>query len=165
MNKITVDILNLLGGNVLEQLNNKKSKKKYLDVDTVRHKLKEHYQFRRVTNAFYYLARRKYIQYKQEDGHQKLVLTTQGAMQYIKYCDLTNNVKLTGNKQSLVVVEVPENMREIRDFLRRRLTKCGFSRISRGVYVSRYKLSPNLKLMSRLYGLEKSLFFGEFKKF
>jgi len=165
MNRLSIDILNKLGEYFLGQLATGKKNYKYLDVQSVRKNYKKIYPLRRITNAFYYLSRRKYIQYKQIDGRQKFILTTQGAMQYFKYCELVTDKLVGKNKSSIVIIEAPENKREVRDFLRRRLTENKFTKIGRGVYVSEYKLNSNLGLFSKLNNLEEFLYFGEFKSF
>lgn len=163
MKKLSKEILNYIGEYFLSQVGTRTKKHTYLGVETVRKYYAKDYSVRQLTNALHYLRRRKYIQYKQDGTDRQFVLTTQGAMRFFIYCDFVTKQKVGDGKMSLVVVEAPEEKRAVRDFLRRRLTQSGFKKISRGVYLSEYRLNANLSLYSKLYGLKDIMYAGEFK--
>jgi|GEM_PF-1227176 len=164
MNNLSIEILKQLGAFFLKQVDSSQKEIQYLEVKQVQKLYNKQYPARRVTNALYYLLRRKYIQYKKNNGTKKFVLTTQGAMQYFKYCKFVTDIKLKEGVLSLVIIEAPEDRRDLRDFLRRRLKDSGFNRIGRGVYVSDYKIGLELGLFSKLYKLNDIVYFGEFNR-
>lgn len=162
--KLTKEILIALGTSVVKQLSNKKGQGfSYLSIKGLRNALyKKGYNQREVANSLYYLKLRKYIN---TDGGRdsQVALTTKGAIQYCKYCSLSSDKKLAEGYISIVVLEIPEQKRDLRDFLRRRLIESGFELFGRGVYTSRTLSinSENLAFVLRLFALEKVVLWGQ----
>lgn len=164
MINISKDILTRLGESVVKYWAGDKSKQfNYQQLNSFRKKIADSGVARRdIDNAFQYLRRRKYISINSFEKKKTIVLTAKGAAQYAKYCTLCGN-KRRDNKLTLVCFEIPEQKRELRDFVRRRLQENGFILTGRGVYLSTHKINNNFKFMIHLYGLEKFIMWGEYK--
>lgn len=164
MINISKEILTTLGESVVKYWAGDKSKQfKYQHLNGLKSKIADSgVACRDVDNAFQYLRRRKYISIKIIDKKKNVVLTAKGAAQYAKYCNLCGE-KRRDNKLTLVCFEIPEQKRELRDFVRRRLQENGFILTGRGVYLSTNKINNNFKFMVHLYGLEKFIMWGEYK--
>lgn len=164
MKDISKDFLGILGESVVKHLvKNVDKQYTYLTKNKIREKLfKAGYGTRSVNNVFYYLFTRKYI--KKNDG-DSVALTARGAQYFAKTCPLLTQKKLKEGYVSIVVVEIPEEKREIRDFLRRRLSIAGFFKLGRGVYVSEKEISPNFSFLVRLYGLGSFVLWGKLQRY
>ena len=164
MINISKDILNMLGESVVKYWSSENKKDfKYIKIDEIKKgKYTTSNEKRDINNALQYLKRRKYITIKKTENSKLVILTAKGAEQYTKYCNLVG-AKRKGHNLTLVVLEIPEKKRELRDFVRRRLQENGFLLSGRGVYLSTHKINNNFKFMIHLFGLEKNIMWGEYK--
>ena len=104
---------------------------------------------REIANALYYLRQRKYI--KTEGG--VLILTALGMVQFLKQCELLTDRGHPRGRQTIIIVTTPEKERRWRDFLRYKLSQEEFILVSRGVYMSPYKLSRYFSFAVRLFNM------------
>ena len=120
---------------------------------------------RLISNALYYLKKRKYIKILESAGlDPKIALTVLGTRQFLKYCPLTEKRFARRGSSNLVILSVPEEERHYRDFLRKKLLNEGFVLLNNGVYGTNQKLSPYLPFMVKILRLEKYVVWGEFRQ-
>lgn len=165
MNRLSEKILVKLGESVVNYWYKKQNNKIYNYhklIDIRRRLINNSSSSRDFTNAIYYLQKRKYISFIGDGSGRKIVLTTKGGLQYIKYCSLVGRKILNYGKKSLIIIDVPEHRREIRDFLRKRLIKNGFRPASSNVYISGYRISRNFIFLVRLLEVKDFVTWGEF---
>ena len=164
MKDISKEFLGILGESVVGHLTKDPDKQyNYLTKEDIREKLfKSGYTARSINNVFYYLSTRKYIK---KGGNSRVILTTRGAQYFAKTCPLLTDKILKSGYLSIVVVEVPEKQREMRDFMRRRLRAAGFSTLGRGVYISEKEISVNFSFLVRLYGLQRFVLWGRLQRY
>jgi DNA-binding transcriptional regulator PaaX len=126
--------------------------------------IKMKFTARQSNNALHYLYRRGYLLKITAPKEDKSIikLTAKGAMQFLKYCPLVTNEKLGEGDLSIVVLEIPEASRQIRDFLRHRLTDNGFRALSGGVYVCDRVVHDNFAFLIYLYKLKERVSWGRF---
>lgn len=125
---------------------------------------KQRFTSRQGNNALHYLYRRGYLIKidAPRDDKSIIKLTAKGAMQFLKYCPLITDEKLRDGDLSIVVLEIPESSRQIRDFLRHRLTDNGFKALSGGVYVCDRAIHDNFAFLIFLYKLKDRVTWGRF---
>lgn len=155
----------MVGQSVVDYWYQKTKGKKYnyQDINDIRKNLKDQgFESRSIVNAIYYLQYRKYISLSGTSGARKVILTTKGGLQYIKYCPLTTAKILKKPHKSIVILSIPEDKRDLRDFLRRRLTENQFRPFSGSVYESNYQISSNFVFLVRFLGLRGLVELGEF---
>lgn len=164
MNRLSEKILIDLGESVVSYWYKKPKNKSfnYHKLKNIRTKIVDNSNSsRNFTNAIYYLYSRKYVSFMGSVSSRKVVLTARGGLQYIKYCSLKGRKILSHNKKSMIITDVPEDKREIRDFLRKRLVKNGFRSAASNVYISDFSINRNFIFLVYLLGVKDFVTWGE----
>ncbi len=124
------------------------------------------YSKRQIANAYYYLKKRKYIKLRQDiAGRTTIALTLLGAMRYLKKFPLTaQDKKLPRGTKSIIILNIPETRRSLRDFLRHKLSRDKFAHPARGLYISDFQLCTHMAQFAEVLKLKNYLIWGEFKE-
>ena len=125
------------------------------------------YNHRQTANALYYLKKRKYIRLRQDTkpSAAAIILTLSGTIRFLKEYPLVDSQRtILPAKRNLVIVAVPESKRQVRDFLRLKLTRDGFALVARGIYSTNHPFSPHIRFFVELLNLQSYVLWGEFRE-
>jgi len=113
---------------------------------------------RKFTNAFYYLKKRGLIETKREGFDVKIALTKEGRKLAGKYQidDLEiERPKKWDKKYRLVVFDIPNATRLVRDVVRRKLKEWGFYPLQKSVWIYPFECQEEVDLLREFLGLNK----------
>jgi len=111
----------------------------------------------RVKKIFDQLERQDYIEKKYaEDGKVTVKITQKGKVRALTY--QLDNMKLIkplkwDNKWRVVIFDIPDKYKRIRDIFRMRLVQLGLYQLQESVYVSAYKCFNEVEFLRQLYGV------------
>ncbi len=109
-------------------------------------------------NAFSYLRRRGLIETQREGYDVRIALTKEGKKQAGKYQidDLEiEKPKKWDKKWRVVIFDIPNASRMIRDIFRRKLKEFGFYPLQQSVWIYPYSCQEEIKLLREFFGLNK----------
>ena len=109
-------------------------------------------------NIFFYLRRRGLIEIKREGADVKIGLTKEGRKIAGKYQvdDLEiEKPKKWDKRWRLVIFDVPNSSRLIRDIFRRKLKEFGFSLLQKSVWIYPFECKKEINLLREFLGVNK----------
>jgi len=98
-----------------------------------------------------------YLKKEIRNKQMQVRLTNKGLvkLQRIKWKKMKETIKNKNQKLCLVVFDIPEDKRRMRNLFRQCLYEMGFSKLQKSVFVSRYNLVKEIKLLVKNCELEK----------
>lgn len=111
----------------------------------------------RAKKIFDQLEKQDYIDTKyEEDGRVTIKITQKGKVRALTY--QLDNMKLIkprkwDNKWRVVIFDIPDKYKRIRDIFRTRLVQLGLYQLQESVYVSPYKCFNEVEFLRQLYGV------------
>lgn len=96
------------------------------------------------------LERQRMINFNQENGLIKIVITDKGKMRLLKYNYDNMAIKKpkTDGKWRLIIFDVPEQRKRDREALRRKLFELGFVRLQDSVFASPYPCKDEIDFLA-----------------
>lgn len=123
--------------------------------------LKRRKRRKRFNQFINYLKRYGYIKVKELEGKEAILLTPKGRKKVLKAKILKDDSgKLKKRKDGrwiMVIFDIPEKERVIRDVFRSFLYCLGFEQLQRSVWISPYQVSDDLREIIRTYKLESNV--------
>src|SRR4030043_1700554 len=113
---------------------------------------------RKIENTFKYLKKKGLIEMRREGHDVRIVLTKEGKKRAGKYQidDLEiGKPKKWDKKWRLVIFDIPNTSRLIRDIFRRKLKEFGFFRLQQSVWVLPYACEEEVKMLRDFLGVNK----------
>ncbi len=121
-------------------------------------KIKKSLSKQKAANIFNYLKRRGLIEIKRKGYDVQIALTKEGKKLAGKYQvdDLEiEKPKKWDKKWRLVIFDIPETSRLIRDIFRRKLKEWGFYRIQQSVWITPYPCQEEIALLREFLSVDK----------
>lgn len=111
----------------------------------------------RTRKIFNQLSGQKYISTKYgEDGQVTVKITQKGMIKALSYQLDTMKVdkpKRWDNRWRVVIFDIPDKYKRVRDIFRARLVQIGLHRLQESVYVSPYNCFQEVEFLRQLYGV------------
>lgn len=109
---------------------------------------------KRVRTELARLKKEKFIEKRKIGGKLMLHLTDKGRMAAIRY-KMIKNKKLLTNEYCIVIFDIPESERRIRDFFRGFLKESGFKQLQKSVWFTKNDISEDVIQLVRAADAEK----------
>lgn len=97
---------------------------------------------------------------KQNEG--RILLTSKGKVRWMDY-QLNNLVlkkqKKWDKKWRVIIFDIPETKRKIRDSLRRKLKKLGFLEFQKSVFIYPFDCQDDINFIINFWGIEENVFY------
>ena len=121
--------------------------------------LRRKYQKERSRKDFnqfiYYLKRKGYIKIKNLESRQAIALTPKGAEKALRAkFTMGERPKRKDGKWLMVVFDVPEKKRRLRDFFREYLKSLGFKMLQRSIWVCPFDVINKVEEVARQHSLD-----------
>jgi len=113
---------------------------------------------RSISNSFYYLLKRGLIEIEREGADVKIALTEKGKKLGQKYQidDLKiKTPKKWDGKWRIVIFDISQTKRIIRDIFRRKLKELGFYQLQKSVWVYPYSCEREIEILRKFLGVGK----------
>lgn len=111
----------------------------------------------RTKQVIYQLAKQQYIKVKEEDnGKTTVTIMRKGLAKALTYRleDMQlAKPKKWDNKWRVIIFDIPEKYKKVRDIFRMRLRQLGLYQLQESVYVSPYKCFNEIEFLRELYGV------------
>jgi len=105
------------------------------------------------------LEREGLVKKSKEDRKIHLLLTAQGKRYIKKHRAATrNSPRIWDKKWRLVIFDIPEEKRKLRDLFRRYLATLGFGKVQRSIWISPHDFSEIIQRYARKSGLSNYIF-------
>jgi len=121
-------------------------------------KIKKELSKQKAVNTFNYLKRRGLIEVKREGHDVRIALTEEGKKRAGKYQIDDFEIerpKKWDKKYRLIIFDVPNATRLIRDILRRKLKEWGFYPLQKSVWIHAFDCKGEISLLREFLGLNK----------
>ena len=123
------------------------------------YKLKKKYQRKKARRQFsrlvYYLKKKGYIKIKNLEQKQAILITKKGADKILKIrFKARQKKKRTDGKWQMVIFDIPERKRSLRDLLRENLQLLGYKMLQQSIWVCPYDVSKETESIIRKYSLD-----------
>jgi DNA-binding transcriptional regulator PaaX len=120
------------------------------------------YDYHRFKRNLYYLKNKGYVKTKNNGGETMIYITQKGIKKY--YCYKTRELKITkpknwDKKWRIVIADIPEEKRPIRNVFRRTLVRIGFCQLQKSVWVHPYECQKEIEFLKDVYELKNYLYF------
>jgi len=123
------------------------------------YKLKREYERKKAKRRFSqfvdYLKKKNYIQIKNLKEKQGILLTEKG---FEKITNLKFKIgerkRRSDGKWQMIIFDIPENKRYLRDLLRQKLYLLGYKMLQQSVWISPYDVSKETEKFLRKYSLD-----------
>lgn len=110
----------------------------------------------RFTDFLNYLVRKGYIKVKDLEPNQGAIITQKGMEKIFKVALWkTEKKKRKDEKWLMVVFDIPENKRNLRDIFRENLQILGFKFFQKSIWISSFDVLKEIQVMVQKYNLEK----------
>jgi len=109
--------------------------------------------YKKFSNCLHYLIKNHYVDFKKEKGTE-VTLLPKGKIVYSRTKVLRSSL-LPENRFCLVVFDIPENKRRLRELLRAFLDECGFIPLQKSVWISQFNATKELSEFFEFLGLEE----------
>jgi DNA-binding transcriptional regulator PaaX len=119
----------------------------------VYHFIKKHFRnesYRKLYTQLYQLEKRGYLERYKHKDLEFLRITDKGEIA------ISTLNKERDNKWKMIIFDIPEDKRDIRDVLRTKLRQLGFRKWQNSIWLTPYKISPELN--EELLALSKKYF-------
>ena len=139
------DDLLLAFGNLVEALSYAQTGRARYPFDLERLKEIENYEARnRLRRAIRQLENKKLIKIEKKGEGIIKALTKEGKMELRRLRIINNESRLPDNESCLVVFDIPEHLRKVRDKLRAFLKQANFKKIQRSVWISHFNVVDDM---------------------
>lgn len=118
---------------------------------------KKRFTKKRISNSFNYLKKRRLIEIQRNGSDIKIFLTKEGEKLAKKYqidSLKIENPKKWDKKWRVVIFDIAQIKRTIRDIFRRKLKELGFYCLQRSVWVYPYPCEKEIKILRDFLGVE-----------
>jgi len=103
----------------------------------------------------YYLKRKGYIKIQNLEHKQGVLLTRKGAEKVLKIQDkIEQKQKRKDGKWQMVIFDIPEKKKGLREILRGALRAIGYERLQDSVWVCAYDVEKETELILRNHGID-----------
>lgn len=102
------------------------------------------------------LKKQKYVQVIEKEGKTTVIITKKGMVRALSYKldDLElNKPKKWDGKWRVVIFDIPDKYKKMRDIFRMRLKQLGLCKMQESVYVSPYGCFNEIEFLRELYGI------------
>jgi len=131
---------------------------KYLE-EKLREKAKS-FKFKEISAALYYLKKRELIEIRKKNGKTIILLTEKGKKRKLQY-DLNNmeipQPKNWDKKWRLLMFDIPENKKLVREALRNKLKDLGFLQFQKSVWVYPYSCEKEIDFIIEYFSIGQYL--------
>ncbi|MBU0645900.1 CRISPR-associated endonuclease Cas2 [Patescibacteria group bacterium] len=110
---------------------------------------------RRIKEAFQSLKQKRLIKIEKQAKKISISLTRKGKLQSLRHQILTENKQLSEDDVCVIVFDIPEHVRTIRDQLRHFLKKAGCTQLQRSVWTTTIDIIRPLKALLKSMKAEK----------
>ena len=117
---------------------------------------------RSLTQALYYLRKRKIIKFQKEDGFTNMTLTEKGKKRKLELDFRNIKIKKPNTwdgKWRIIMFDVPEGMKAWRDALRDKFKKLGLMRFQKSVWIYPYECEDEIDFVAETLGIRDHLHF------
>ncbi len=102
------------------------------------------------------LEKQKLISWKEKDGEVQLTLEEKGRKRILQYKMDTLSLKNTGKWDGLwrvVIFDIPEDKRKVREFFREKLKDLGFQQLQKSVFIIRLECRDEIDFLRHSLGV------------
>jgi len=122
-------------------------------IDRIIQKKKSKYTFKKLIN---HLSRTGYIKVKSLEAKDGVVLTSKGMEKILKISLYKMNKKRRKDKKWIMIIfDVPEKKRKLRDVFREKLQISGFKELQKSVWISPYDVLREIQFLIQKISLQK----------
>ncbi len=122
------------------------------------YELKKQYKRRKAKQNFdqliYYLKKRGYIKIKNLKQNKGIVLTKKGTEKVLRAKFKTNKEKRSDGKWQMIIFDIPEEKRYLRDLLREKLRFLKYKMLQQSIWICPYNVSEETELILGKYSLD-----------
>lgn len=121
-------------------------------------KIRKNLTKQKAANIFNYLKRRGLIEIKREGHDVRIALTEEGKKRAGKYQVDDLKIEKTGKwdkKWRVIIFDIPQTSRLIRDIFRKKLKELGFYPIQQSVWIIPYPCQKEIALLRDFLGTDK----------
>ncbi len=124
----------------------------------VRRKFQKKRLKRNLSKLIYRLKKAGFVTVKEIKGKKGVLITPKGAEKILQIkIKLTEKKKRSDGKWVMVVFDIPEKRRKIRDRLRSFLRSLGFQMFQKSIWISPYDVLEKVQKLAEKFYLEKSV--------
>lgn len=106
-------------------------------------------------NLVYHLKKKGYIKIASLQGSHGVLLTSKGVQKALRAkCQFDTKKKRSDGKWIMIIFDIPEKKRVLRDMLRQVLIDLGYEKFQESVWVSPYDVLGNTEAFVRAYQLD-----------
>ena len=103
--------------------------------------------YRAYAKSFYNLERGGYVKVKKDKKNQSFFhLTPKGRLSVLKYLHLEKITKKWDKHWRIIIFDIPENRKKLRDRVRTKLKDLGFKSLQESVYITPYPVLKDLDI-------------------
>jgi len=107
------------------------------------------------SQLIYYLKKKGYIKIKNLEEKQGVILTKKGAEKVLKIkLKTTDKKKRKDGKWQMVIFDIPERKRALRDLFRKTLEILGYKMLQQSIWVCPYEVSKETEGIIRKYSID-----------
>lgn len=115
------------------------------------------YKLKQIKSSAYYLKKRGLIEFIKEDANNIVVKITDNGKKYLKTFDIDNMIlnkpEYWDKKWRLVVFDVPEDHKNAREALRRKLKDLNFIRFQDSVWITPYPCDDEIRFLREIFNV------------
>lgn len=112
-------------------------------------------QRRRIKDALKSLEKKKMIKIEKQAKKLSISLTKEGKMQSLRHQIMTEKTLLPEDKVCIIVFDIPEHVRNVRDQLRAFLKMAGCTQLQRSVWITTVDIIRPLRLLLKSMKVNK----------
>lgn len=111
---------------------------------------------KRFARLIYYLKKRGWIKIKEIEDKKGIILTPKGIGKVLKIkYKMMEKKKRKDGKWLMVIYDIPERMRKVRESFRNDLKLLGFQKLQRSIWICPYDVLKEIQGLIRKYSIEK----------
>lgn len=127
----------------------------YPEISKMRHKYGKKMSRKRFSRLVYYLKRNGYIKIKNLENKEGVLLTKKGDEKILKIKLKIKNKKIRADKKwQMIIFDIPEEKRFLRNILRQNLTILGYEMLQQSVWVSPFDVLKETEDLIRTHDLD-----------
>lgn len=113
------------------------------------------YKIRQIKDSAYYLRKRGLVEFIMENDNEITLKITNNGKKYLKTFDIDNMIlnkpERWDKKWRLVVFDVPEEHKNAREALRRKLKELNFVRFQDSVWITPYQCDDEIRFLREIF--------------
>jgi len=127
----------------------------YPELRRIRRTIQKKRDWKNFSQLVYYLKRKGYIQIKNLETRDAVVLTPKGAARVLRIQNKTaSKKKRKDGRWQMIIFDVPEERKRFREILRAKLQELGYQRLQDSVWVCPYEVFEETERFIREYDLD-----------